>query len=396
MKIIILGPVSPLSLLAHLSSPDSKIAQVDDGVHGPSIGTLASALLDLGHEVVVITHRRGNGALALSGPRLKFYRVESRSSARRQILDGFKFERRQMEELLSSVSGDIIHAHWTYEWALAALASAVPKVVTIHDAPLSVFLLNKNPYWLLRYLLAVRLRLSARNISFLAVSPYVARRWSKELGYSKDIDVIPNSVMEIPSAQSVDRARQFVEISNASNLKNVRRLIEAFAIVRRSQPDVQLVLIGNGLDGEGDLAAWSEERGYKANVRFMGPQPRDVIARLLHESTIHVHASLEESFGLTLIEAMSAARPVIAGKTSGATSWVLDHGRCGVLVDMNNVQEISAAMVSLICDNQRQKALAEAGRARFESRFRSDSVAQAHINYYEDVLSEKRLDGNRR
>jgi hypothetical protein len=135
MRIVVLGPVSPASLAGHLSASDSIIAQSDDGVHGPSIGALASALLDLGHELVVITHRRGYGPLTLNGPRLEFHRVASRSSARRQILDGFKFERGAMEGLLKQISGDIVHAHWTYEWALVALTSKLPKVVTIHDSP---------------------------------------------------------------------------------------------------------------------------------------------------------------------------------------------------------------------------------------------------------------------
>lgn len=389
MKIILLGPVSPASLVGHLSPSDSVVAESDDGVHGPSIGALASALLDLGHELVIVTHRRGHGPLTLKGPRLEFHRVESRSSARRQILDGFRFERRQMESLLETFTGDIVHAHWTYEWALVSLASTLPKVVTIHDAPLSVFLRNRSPYWLLRYLLAVRFRLSAQRISFLAVSPYVARRWSMELGLSKSVDVIPNCMVEstVESPESAV-AQQFIEVSNASKLKNVRRLIEAFAIVRRAQPDVQLVLIGNGLDAEGKLAVWARHKGFHANVRFLGPQSREKVARLLHQSAVHVHSSLEESFGLTLIEAMSAGLPVIAGSTSGATSWVLDEGRCGVLVDMRNVDEMSTAMLSLISDQEQQQKLAEAGRARFVTRFRSDSVAKAHIKHFERVLSE--------
>jgi glycosyltransferase involved in cell wall biosynthesis len=233
--------------------------------------------------------------------------------------------------------------------------------------------------------------MSAHGVSFLAVSPYVARRWSVELGFQRDIEVIPNCMIESTTDKlQCIAAPQFIEVANASRLKNVRRLLEAFSVVRRAQPEVQLALIGKGLDADGELAFWARAKDYDQNVRFLGPQSREVVAGLFYESAIHVHSSLEESFGLTIIEAMSAGLPVIAGSMSGATSWVLDEGGCGVLVDMRNVEEMSAAMLSLIRDGDRRQFLAEAGRSRFASRFRSDSVAKAHIKHYHRVLAERR------
>ena len=49
---------------------------------------------------------------------------------------------------------DIVHAHWTYEFALGAIESRVPTVVTAHDAPLSILRLNPTPYRLARTVMA--------------------------------------------------------------------------------------------------------------------------------------------------------------------------------------------------------------------------------------------------
>lgn len=388
MRIVILGPVSPSALTTHFQEGDQPQANRDDGAHGPSIGALANSLLAMGHEVVVITHRRGYGSLTMSGPHLEFYRVPSRASARAQILDGFRQERRAMAEVLRSVVGDVVHAHWTYEWALVAMESALPKVVTVHDAPLSVLRKNRSLYWFLRYLMALRFRAGAGGVSVLAVSPYVGERWAKEVGYKKLPIVIPNTVeiLDAPASGEYVNSAQFIEIANASKLKNVKGLLNAFSLVKQLRSEATLVLAGTGLDEDGLIADWARSSNLATGVVFLGPQPQSEIRLLLQRSTAHVHASLEESFGLTLIEAMSMRRPVIAGSNSGATSWVLDEGMSGVLADMNNPKSIASAMLRVLDDANLRNRVAESAYERYERLFSPRAVAEAHVAHYERIL----------
>lgn len=391
LRIVLLGPVSPSALSRYLYPQDAKIAALDDGVHGPSIGALATGLLDLGHQLTIVTHRRGYPALHLEGHNVIFHRVNSRSSPRQQILDGFRRERRDMLRLLRGVQADLVHAQWTYEWGLVALRIALPRVVTIHDAPLTVLQQNKSLYWILRYLMALRFRLLARNVSLLAVSPYVAHRWSKELLWKGEVEVIPNSILEVEEAPSRTRGNvmQFVEVANSSTLKNVRKLILAFNIVRRQRPNVRLVLIGAGLGPDDELAAWARQEDVATGIRFLGPMDQPEVIRNLRESHVHVHASMEESFGLTLVESLQLGLPVIAGSDSGATAWVLEEGRCGLLTDMRNVKSIAAAMMEALDQEESRTARVEAGRLRFAQLYSLDAVARAHARHYEKLLSDR-------
>lgn len=367
---------------------NAEIAVSDDGVHGPSIGALARGLLDLGHHLTIVTHRRGFPALHLEGPNVVFHRVSSRASPRQQILDGFRSERRDMIRLLRGVEADLVHAHWTYEWGLVALRVDLPKVITIHDAPLTVLMQNKSLYWVLRYLMAWRFRLSGRDVSLLAVSPYVAQRWSKELLSKRSVKVIPNSILGVDGAPRPTQVAvsQFIEVANSSTLKNVRRLVCAFNVVRRQRSNVRLVLIGAGLGRDDELAAWARQKGLATGIRFLGPMNQTEVIRHFRESHVHIHASMEESFGLTLVESMQLSLPVIAGLHSGATEWVLDEGRCGLLVDMRNVASIAEAMIETLDNEKARAARVEAGRLRFHEHFSAGAVARAHVRHYESLL----------
>ncbi|TWD48165.1 glycosyltransferase involved in cell wall biosynthesis [Arthrobacter sp. AG367] len=392
MKIILLGPVSPSALALHLHPEHAEIARSDDGTHGPSIGALAKGLLDRGHELVIVTHRRGYSSLHLRGRNLEFYRVTSRRSARRQALDGFRYERSQMRSIVNDVQADLIHAHWTYEWANVALSVKLPQVVTIHDAPLSVLKQNRSPYWVLRYLAAISFRLRAANVSMLAVSPYVGRRWSQELLWKNEVAVIPNCVLPTPSHLESPKPEQvqFIEVANASSLKNVRRLIEAFHLVREERPDVRLILIGNGLGPDDDICAWATEQGWATNVRFLGPLSQEQVFDRFKESHVHIHASLEESFGLTLVESMQRGLPVIAGQDSGATSWVLDDGRCGLLADMHDSKSMASCMLSALSQDDASEKRVNAAYKRFLELFSVPAVVRAHEAHYAKLLVDFR------
>ncbi|WP_284755443.1 glycosyltransferase family 4 protein [Arthrobacter sp. efr-133-R2A-120] len=390
VRIGIVGPVSPAALAQHIFPEDRARALKDDDSHGPSVGSLTRELLDRGHEVVVITHRRGHDAITLRGPKLKFFQVSSRSSPRRQILDSFRSERKQMGEILAATSVDVVHAHWTYEFALTAVQSSLPLVVTIHDAPITVLAQNRGAYWVLRLLIAIRVRTKLRGARLTAVSPYIGKRWVSEMIWNKGFSVVPNCI-DLPGPLNSYLHKEeptFIEIADDSRRKNVRRLLIAFQIVRRTLPNAKLVLIGGGL-GLGDpIQRWASRRGHAANVTFLGRRSRPEVREALSSSTCHVHVSKEESFGLSLIEAMSVGVPVIAGKNSGAPPWVLDGGKTGQLVAVQRVEELVEAMLSTVSSASEVGAKAILAGKRYDEQFSPDVVAKKYLEVYRTAIAD--------
>lgn len=391
MKIAIVGPVSAGALADHVDEQFRAIALEHLATHGTPVGALVRSLIASGNEVVVISHRRGHGELRMSGPSLEFVQVASRSSARRQILDGFHRERCAMVGALREVEVDVVHAHWTYEWALAAArANVAPLVVTVHDAPISVLMRNRSLYWLFRLMLGVRARLAVRHARLLAVSPSIRVRYKREMLWCSSIDLVPN-VVDLPS--ELDGSTQtdewtIVEIADSSRLKNIPMLLRAFASVHRSFPAARLMLIGANLSEEGRLANWARKHGLAESVIFAGPQDRKDVVHALGASVFHIHASREESFGLTVLESMALGVPVIAGRGSGGPDWLLAEG-AGLLVDTANWRSMAEGMERLFEDPALRRDLARTAYQRYVTFFEGSVVTEQHLDAYNAAIGAK-------
>ena len=82
-----------------------------------------------------------------------------------------------------------------------------------------------------------------------------------------------------------------------------------------------------------------------------------------------------EGFGIVYLEAAAMGKAVIGGK-SGGTDDAIVEGVTGLRVDGTNVEDISSAVISLLADPEKARAMGENGRRRVEKEFSWDSVCQ--------------------
>jgi len=126
--------------------------------------------------------------------------------------------------------------------------------------------------------------------------------------------------------------------------KNFSLLIRAFARVRERMP-ARLVILGNGSQREmlEDLVA---ELGLEYDVALPGfvPNPHAYVAK----ADLMVLSSDFESLANVVIEALAVGTPVIATDCPSGPAEALDHGKCGTLVPVGDVDEMSAAMLAAL------------------------------------------------
>ena len=308
------------------------------------------------------------------------------------IADGLRQERRLIDRYLRRIEPTIVHAHWTMEAARAVADWDGPKVLTVHDAAWECARLGWNWRWgplahaaTLRWL-ANTSAVLARFQHIIAVSPYVESYLRQEHRFRGEIRVIPNGMPPLPA--SVQVSELFPKTGRVTfgcygspwPLKNIHAALRAFRRVHKDLPNSRLVIYGTG---------WERERGRYADlpIEFRGAKSHITFLKELgSEIDIWVHPSRSEAHGISICEAIQAGCPVIAGRSSGAVPWTLEHGRAGILVDVEDPAKIAQAMLGLVRDRERALELVAYGRDMILRKWSPDRIVEMHLEYYREII----------
>ncbi len=167
-------------------------------------------------------------------------------------------------------------------------------------------------------------------------------------------------------------------VARLSPVKNHALLLKAAA---RLAARFHIVLVGDG-PSRAALESLSRELGIEERVHFTGEV---LSARNLHQFfDVSVLCSTSEGFPNSLIEAMAAARPVIATPVGGVTDAVT-HGETGILVSVENPEPLADALRMLAADSRLRARLGEAGRASVRARFHQGIVIEQLSSLYENL-----------
>jgi glycosyltransferase involved in cell wall biosynthesis len=165
--------------------------------------------------------------------------------------------------------------------------------------------------------------------------------------------------------------------------KNHATLVRAFATVAAKQHDVTLVLTGGAAQEEEALADLIARLGLSDRVRRTGRIPRMDVLAIVRGAVALTFPSRYEGFGLPVVEAMSMGTPVLAADATALPEIV---GEAGRLLDPEDPDAWSAAMLDLLADGDERARLSEAGRLRAQT-FSWSLTAAKTLDAYRDVLT---------
>lgn len=395
MKIGVTGPIRLSPLLPYLELTNDEMASLPPGMAMTPLVHQVVELLARGEEVVVYTldvqvdrHR------IYQGPNLRIHVAPYRSRARHRALDFFETERDQIQQLILSDPPDIVHAHWTYEFALGAIASRVPHLVTAHDAPYSVLKYYPTLYRAIRLLMAYRVALSARHMT--GVSPYLQRHFKRYFPGCPALSVVPNGLPEKDPGLVSDRSRSdgngvvFATVLQGwGTRKNGEAALAAFQMTRKSLPDATLYMFGTDFGPEEPAHIWARERELTEGVVFCGHVEYGHLMNELGQNVdVLLHPALEEACPMAIIEAMRLGLPVIGGNRSGGVPWTVGTD-AGLLVDIRSPRQIADAMKLLAEDTSMRHEMGNAGLRRAHERFSISAVVDQYMEIYCKILESQ-------
>jgi glycosyltransferase involved in cell wall biosynthesis len=216
--------------------------------------------------------------------------------------------------------------------------------------------------------------------TFVVLSEQWRRFYSQECGVAMDrISVLRNPValpVRLPPREAETPVR-FVFLGSMDERKGAFRVIEAFSVLEpKHRANARLIVAGNGnIDRARRLAA-ERNVATQVDVRpWLSAEARD---ELLAAASVYVLPSLNEGLPMGLLEAMSWGLPVIASPVGGIPE-VVRHGRDGLLIDPNNIEQISEAMRALIEQPRMRHQMGLSARV---------AVEPLSIHHYWSSLSE--------
>jgi phosphatidylinositol alpha-1,6-mannosyltransferase len=224
---------------------------------------------------------------------------------------------------------------------------------------------------------ADRRRALAEATVCIANSAHTARRVQETHPELRPLEVCPLALLPDRDASPVDGAlvasitpRTVViagRMNAAERYKGHDELLEAWPTVLGRRPDARLALVGRGDDVK-RLEAKANGLGLAGSVRFTGFVTESTLDAMLARAGGFALPSRAEGSGLAYLRAMRAAVPCIAGADDAARE-VVEDGTTGVLVPHAERDALAQAVIGLLGDSQRRRAMGEAGHARFEEHF---------------------------
>lgn len=400
MHIGIAGPLATVDLTHLLGPGGGPLSEIQGS---PVLVPMIEELLSRGHRVSAFTAEpslvpRNDNIVVAHGPGLNIYYVPRRRRSLRfdrgcrgRMWDLFKLEREALVRAMHAAGPDIVHAHWTYEFGWAAQDSGLPCLITCHDAPWMILRLMKDFYRAGRLLMARHVLRRAQHLT--AVSPYLLDELSRMA--AAPIEIVPNPLPNTTLVRGWNRshdefahrpARVIMIINGWSKIKNAAVGMAGLARLKRMRPDVKVDLVGPGF-GKGEIAEkWARDRDMNALFNFHGQKPHQDTQQLLLQADILVHPSLEESFGMTVAEAMAFGVPVVAGIRSGAIPWVTGNGQAGLLVDVHSEEAIAQSVDRLLTEPQLYALCSAKGRERAVQVFSPAAVVDTYLQHYARIL----------
>jgi len=166
-------------------------------------------------------------------------------------------------------------------------------------------------------------------------------------------------------------------------------LIEAFALLKKRLKEypLKLLIVGKG-SLEMELKEKAQSLGIQGDVVFTGYISPIEVPFYQNMLTISVFPSLNESFGVSVVEAMACEKPVIATNVGGLPE-VVENNVTGIIVPPANAEKLAEAMETLVRDEQLRTKFGKEGRQRVERLYNWNNNLASMSQIYQEVLSEK-------
>jgi glycosyltransferase involved in cell wall biosynthesis len=309
-----------------------------------------------------------------------------------------------VDQLIPKLKLDIIHTHHPVLLGQTAAAKArdynLPLVFTFHtqyheythyipfpQEQVQEFLKNRVIGWLREFMRKCQhIIIPSESMRSVLVNEY---------GLVDKFTVIPTGIDLTPYKKADGAAiragwnwnddKVIISAGRLAEEKNWGTLLQAFAMAQKAQPNIRLVLLGDGPQSQA-LQSLAGELGITERVTFVGKVPFEEVPNYLKAADLFAFASITETQGLVTLEAMAAGLPAVAVDGAG-TRDILEDGKQGFL-RQNDPADLADGIVQVV-ENPSLRSKFKTSALRTSRSYDNARLARKMLKVYEQAIRDK-------
>ena len=361
------------------------------GGAGNASANIARQLVNLGHQVTVLTSRFAQLPELENWQDVRINRIPSlrRHQDRSGWLEQVSFILvgiLKVSRLVKKFQPDVALAFFGIpSGAIAWYVQKkfhIPYMISMRGGDIPGF----RPYDFALYhrLVGPFLRVIWKNADSLVANSSGLRNLAIKFEPNAHIDLIPNGV-ELQDYAGGDRDWMPSRLLSVGRLVYQKGLdLTARALAALKDLNWQWVIAGDGSYRQ-EMESLCKEMGISDKVTFTGWQTRDQLKELYFHANLFVFPSRHEGMPNAVLEAMASGLPVVASRIAGNEELVVD-GETGHLVASESIPELTSALRRLIPDDDQRRRMGAAGCIRVQNGYSWEKVAREYARQLSGML----------
>jgi len=224
---------------------------------------------------------------------------------------------------------------------------------------------------------------SLKNIDYLLpVSKELTDFYSDKVSKNTKCTYIKHALDFNIEKYNYKSTNNLIAVARLSKEKGFLDLIEVIELVKKDIPDIKLHLIGDGLEKD-NIKNKISNLNLGENVIMYGYKQRKEINKIIKNCSLYCMTSFEESFGLSVIEAMAFGLPCIAFDTAKGVLEIIDKD-CGIIIKNRNKQKMAQEIINLLKDQETLKKISQNAYEK-SIKYSFENVKKDWLNFYYEV-----------
>tara|TARA_A100000164_G_scaffold130682_1_gene115802 strand:- start:717 stop:1802 length:1086 start_codon:yes stop_codon:yes gene_type:complete len=290
----------------------------------------------------------------------------------------------KIKEISKNIAPDIIHSHYATSYGLLGVRAKKNKlIISVWGSDLSDFpnksLLHK---YLIKYLL--------KKSEYIFSTSNFLRKKVKEIT-SRNSTITPFGV-EILKYNEIKKNTGLITFGVAKNLKSssgIELAIRCFYKLKKANKEKKIKF---QIAGDGPLRPKIEsiikELDLENEVSLLGHLNHKDIYIFMKKIDVYINLPQEESFGVAVLEASAAGKPVIVSDVGGLSEVVKD-GVTGTIVDLKNEDQIVRAMDEMVCRKDKRDLMGANGIKFVEKNYSWEKSKEIMLDSYKKILNDE-------